>query len=115
MIAPRSTIPHFPSSAGPCATGFAAPEEGSSSRPTSGAARFFTDEGDLVAVPPFERVAGNRFTNCAGRAVVARRSHKPEVASSNLAPATSSVSARTRVAGREGEASGSLPPPQGPP
>lgn len=41
--------------------------------------------------------------------------HNHEIASSSPAPATGSVSARARVAGREGGARGALPPPQGPP
>lgn len=98
--------------AGPCAAEAPAPEGVSSSLPASGAGHSFvlaadglrtgraegrdarlglrpvaelTIEGDLVAVPAFERAAGSRF------------------------------SARARVAGREGDASEALPPPQGPP
>lgn len=46
-----------------------------------------TADLDLTDIPAdFERVAENRF--CVGRAVVARRSHKPEVVGSNPIPAT---------------------------
>lgn len=50
-----------------------------------------------------------------GGEAASRMAHNHDVAGSSPAPATSSVSARTRVAGREDEASGVLPPPQGPP
>lgn len=47
------------------------------------------------------------MTFCVGRAVVARRSHKPEVAGSNPAPAT--ISARAALPLRPGPASAQLP------
>lgn len=76
MIAPRPDLRIPSRRACPRVTGIAAPEEGFSSRLTSGAAAFFTDEGDLIAVPPFERVAGNRFSACA-RACVSMREGVP--------------------------------------
>lgn len=51
---------------------------------------------------------------CAGRAAVARRSHKPEVASSNLAPATIHTHTRESEKGREDVPSGVLPMPPSP-
>lgn len=45
---------------GPAAVEVLAPEI-IPSMPVSGAG-CFTPEGDLIAVPPFERVAGNRFS-----------------------------------------------------
>lgn len=62
----------------------------------------------LGAFPP------PQVSHLQSRAAVARRSHKPEVASSSLAPATSFVSARARVVGRESNPP-ALPEPQGPP
>jgi len=72
------------------ATGVPAPEADPSSRPASGAGHFagalpdgcagyFTDEGDLVAVPPFRRVAGNRFSGSVAtmRACVGAREGVP--------------------------------------
>ncbi len=84
MIAHRSALPFPFRSAGPRAAEAPASEGVSPSLPTSGAGHF-TFEGDLVAVPAFDRAAGSRF------------------------------SARARVAGREGDVSEALPPPQGPP
>lgn len=48
---------------------------------------------------------------CAGRAEVARRSHKPEVAGSNPAPATTHTHTRESEKGREGVPLGVLPMP----
>lgn len=106
MIASRSALPIPFRSAGPRAAEAPAPEGVSSSLPASGAGHSFvlaadglrtgradgrdvrlglrpmaelTFEGDLVAVPAFERAACSRF------------------------------SARARVAGREGDASGAFP------
>lgn len=51
---------------------------------------------------------------CAGRAAVARRSHKPEVASSNLAPATIHTHTRESEKGRGDVPLGVLPMPPSP-
>lgn len=71
--------------AGPCAAKASAPVGVSSSQPTVGAGQF-TDEGDLVDLPPFNRVASGRF-----------------------------VSTRRRVVAWESATPGILPPPQAPP
>lgn len=77
----------------------------------------FTGEGDLVAVPAFERAGISRFQFCAGRAEAARRSpaahHSPEVAGSNPAPETTIPCEAEK--GRQAVPSGGLPLPQGPP
>lgn len=80
--------------AGPCVAEISAPEAGPSSRLTSGAgqsivfpAGYLTAEGDLIAVPPFERVAGNRFSDCvSARACVAARESGPPAALSRAPP-----------------------------
>lgn len=82
-----ASVRFFLRCAGPGAAEAPAPEI-IPSMPVSGAG-CFTPEGDLIAVPPFERAGANRFSHCVGGAAEARRSHKQEVASSNLAPATS--------------------------
>lgn len=76
-----TTIRFFLRIAGPCVAEASAPEAGSSSRLTSGAgqsvglpADYFTAEGDLIAVPPYERGGANLFcSSVSARACVAAR------------------------------------------
>lgn len=80
--------------AGPCVAEVPAPGRVSSSLPVPGAgqssvlaAGHFTAEGDLIAVPPFERAGVNRFSDCASaRAGVAARGSVPPDALSRAPP-----------------------------
>lgn len=142
MTAPRFTDQPFPHrSAGPCAAGSPVPEGVSSSPPTSGTGHSLLtiplpdpvmvllrivcaherceDEAEMISrliAGHAGRLGIQRLADLMqGGEAASRVAHNHDVASSSLAPATSSTSARARVAGREGDVSEALPPPQGPP
>lgn len=80
--------------AGPCVAEASAPGRASSSLPVPGAgqsvdlpADCFTAEGDLVAVPLYERAGANRFcSSVSARACVAAREGGPPAALSRAPP-----------------------------